>query len=100
MANLITKALGTDTNKYVQVVNLLFNTRTNAHIAHLQTRSFSAHKALNEFYDGVLDIADSFAEASQGTQGILTGYDLGKLWSGDPIPNIRAQYQELVNLKS
>jgi hypothetical protein len=100
MANLITKALGTDTNKYVQVVNLLFNARTNAHIAHLQTRSFAAHKALNEFYDGVLDIADSFAEASQGTQGILTGYDLGKLWSGDPIPNIRAQYQELVNLKS
>lgn len=45
MANLISKALGTDTNKYVQVVNLLFNARTNAHIAHLQTRSFAAHNS-------------------------------------------------------
>jgi len=100
MANLISEALGTDKSKYVQVVNLLFNARTNAHIAHLQTRSFAAHKALNEFYDGVLDIADSFAEASQGTQGILIGYELGKLWSGDPVANIKAQYQELVNFKS
>lgn len=88
-----------NTNKNVAVVNMLFNARTNAHIAHLQTRSFAAHKALNEFYDAVVGIADSFAEASQ-VNGILTGYDLGKLWTGDPITNLRSQYQELLAMKS
>lgn len=94
----ISDALGS--NKYIAVVNLLFNARTNAHIAHLQTRSYAAHKALDDFYNGILDIADSFAEASQGTQGILQGYELGKLWIGDPINNLKAQYQELSNMKS
>ena len=28
-----------------------------------QTRSYAAHKALNEFYDEIVDLADSFAEA-------------------------------------
>lgn len=32
-----------------------FHARTNAHVLHLTTRSFAAHKALNEFYDGVVD---------------------------------------------
>jgi len=98
MAVSLSDAIGS--NKYIQVVNLLFNARTNAHIAHLQTRSYAAHKALDEFYNGILDIADSFAESSQGTQGILQGYDLGKLWVGDPVNNLRSQYQELANMKS
>jgi len=46
-------------NKYSQVVSILFNARTNAHIAHLQTRSFAKHKALNEFYDEVVELYTS-----------------------------------------
>lgn len=98
MANLISEALGTDKNKYVQVINLLFNARTNTHIAHLQTKSYAQHVALNGFYDAIVGLADSFAEASQ-VNGILTGYDLGKLWIGDPVANLRSQYQELMNMK-
>ena len=39
-----------------------FHARTNAHVLHLTTRSFAAHKALNEFYDGVVELADEIAE--------------------------------------
>ena len=47
-------------------VALLFLGRDIAHRVHLKTRSFAEHKALNEFYDEIVDLADSFAEAYQG----------------------------------
>lgn len=89
-----------DGSKYAQVVSLLFNARTNAHIAHLQTTSYAAHKALDDFYTEVVDIADRFAESAQGTQGILTGYTIGTLNSGDIISFLKSQHQEILRLRS
>jgi len=54
-----------------QFVGLLFLGRDVAHSVHLSTRSFSKHMALNTFYDSVIDLADSFAEAYQGRHGLL-----------------------------
>ena len=59
ITNLLGKA------KYTKLVSLLFNARTNAHIAHLQTKSYAAHNALYDLYSGILDIADKIAESSQ-----------------------------------
>jgi hypothetical protein len=47
-------------------VALLFLGRDLAHRVHLKTRSYAEHKALNEFYDEIVDKADDFAEAYQG----------------------------------
>ena len=47
-------------------VALLFLARDIAHRVHLKTRSYAEHKALNEFYDEIVDHADDFAEAYQG----------------------------------
>lgn len=47
-------------------VALLFLARDIAHRVHLKTRSFAEHKALNEFYDEIVGLADDFAEAYQG----------------------------------
>lgn len=49
----------------------LFHARTNAHIMHLGTRSYAAHKALGRFYDEVVDFIDSLAEAYQGRYGLI-----------------------------
>ena len=57
-----------------QFVSTLFASRTQAHIFHLQTPSFAAHKALNEFYDSFLDVVDGFIESYQGKYGVLRGY--------------------------
>ena len=54
-----------------QFVGLLFLGRDVAHSVHLNTRSFSKHMALNTFYDEIIDLADSFAEAYQGRHGLL-----------------------------
>lgn len=42
---------------------------TAAHIAHLQTPSFAEHSALNELYEGIVPLVDSFAESFQGIAG-------------------------------
>jgi len=57
-----------------QFVSALMASRTQAHIYHLQTPSFAAHKALNEYYDNIVDIIDGLVESYQGKYGIITGY--------------------------
>ena len=49
-----------------QFIGLLFASRDYAHKAHLNTDSFAEHMALNEFYDGIVDLADGLAETWMG----------------------------------
>src|SRR5574343_1413635 len=57
--------------KCADFVGTLFLARDVAHSVHLNTRSFSKHMALNSFYDEVIELADKFAEAYQGRQGLI-----------------------------
>ena len=66
-----------------QFISTLFASRTQAHVFHLQTNSFAAHKALNEYYDGIIDLADGIAESIQGKYGIITGYSNIDLLEGN-----------------
>lgn len=50
-------------------IGLLFQSRDAMHLAHLQTRSFAEHKALNHYYDSILDLTDSFVESYFGRSG-------------------------------
>lgn len=57
-----------------KMIGVLFMSRTAAHMAHLKVSgpgSYAAHKALNEFYDEIVDLADDLAEAVQGKYGVL-----------------------------
>jgi len=63
-------------NKCAEFVIVLLQARTQAHIYHFQTRKFSAHIALNEFYDGILELTDSFVESYQGCYGIIRNYPM------------------------
>jgi len=45
-----------------------------AHILHLQTKSFSAHKALDELYSELPGLVDSLVETYQGKFGVVDGY--------------------------
>lgn len=57
--------------KPAEFVGMLFLARDVAHSVHLNTRSYAKHKALNEFYDEIVDLADKFAEAYQGKYGLI-----------------------------
>ena len=56
-------------NQAGQFVALSFLARDMAHRAHLKATgpgSFAAHMALGNFYEGIVERADAFAEAYQG----------------------------------
>lgn len=54
-----------------QFIGLMFLARDVAHVTHLSTRSYAKHKALDEFYHGIVEAADGFAEAYQGRYGLI-----------------------------
>ena len=54
-----------------QFVGHLFLSRDVAHSVHLNTRSYSKHKALGHFYKDAVELADKFAEAYQGRHGLI-----------------------------
>jgi hypothetical protein len=52
-------------------IGMLFLARDVTHSVHLNTRSYSKHKALQKFYENIIDRADTFAEAYQGRCGLI-----------------------------
>ena len=57
--------------KPAEFIGCMFLARDVAHSVHLNTRSYAKHKALNKFYDGIVDLADTFAEMYQGRHGLV-----------------------------
>jgi hypothetical protein len=58
-------------------ISTLLSSRQQAHIFHWQAKgegSFAAHKALNEYYDEIVDLTDELVESYQGRYGIIYGY--------------------------
>jgi hypothetical protein len=52
-------------------MGMLFLARDVTHSVHLNTRSYAKHKALQKFYENIIDLADGFAEAYQGKHGLM-----------------------------
>ena len=52
----------------------LLNAATIGHVLHLQSRSYSEHKALEKFYTALPDLVDPVIEAYQGRHGELIEY--------------------------
>jgi len=57
-------------------VGYLFLARDVTHSVHLNTRSYAKHKALQKFYENIVDLADTFAEMYQGRHGLIGGISL------------------------
>lgn len=54
-----------------QIIALLFLDRTLTHMEHLRTDSYSKHKALQKFYETIVELTDDLAEIYQGYEGIM-----------------------------
>ena len=49
-----------------KTATILFHARQQAHFWHLDTKSYSEHKCLENFYTGILDLTDQFLEEYMG----------------------------------
>jgi hypothetical protein len=55
----------------------LLHAATNGHILHLQTKSYSEHKALQGYYEKLPDAVDAIIEQYQGAYQIIIQYPSG-----------------------
>jgi hypothetical protein len=82
-----------------QLIGTLFLSREIAHREHLKTRSFADHMALDAFYNGVVEIADSITEAYQGRNGIIDIPFVPNNYSGATIDMIQSLLDEVENMR-
>jgi hypothetical protein len=66
-------------NDFCEMVCNILHSRNQAHVFHLQTQSFAEHKALNDYYDGVVALFDGIVESYQGKYGIIKNFKTFKI---------------------
>jgi hypothetical protein len=59
---------------FKDMVSILLHSQTQVHIFHLQTKSYSEHKALQNYYEGIDGLVDGVIESYQGKYDVLIGY--------------------------
>ena len=64
----------TKNSDYVEMISLLLHSRNQIHVLHLQTKSYAEHKALDDYYSGIVNLIDGLVESYQGKYEILKGY--------------------------
>jgi high-affinity Fe2+/Pb2+ permease len=60
---------------FKNMVSTLLHSQTQVHIFHLQTKSYSEHKALQKYYEGIDSLVDGIIESYQGKYDIIKNYD-------------------------
>ena len=61
-------------SSFQDMVSILLHSQTQVHLFHLQTKSYSEHKALQNYYEGIDGLVDGVIESYQGKYDVLTSY--------------------------
>jgi hypothetical protein len=69
----------TNVGDFVDMISALINSQTQVHVFHLQTESYSEHKALQKYYEKIDGIVDGLVESFQGKYQILKNYKGGDI---------------------
>ena len=59
---------------FCEMICHLLQSQTQVHVFHLGTKSYSEHKALQKYYEGIDALVDGVIESYQGKYGIITNY--------------------------
>jgi len=85
----------TETSDLVDMVATLLHSQTQVHIFHLQTKTYSEHKALQKYYDGIDGLVDNIVESYQGKYEIITGYKTIKTVDYKSTEQVISYFKEL-----
>lgn len=64
---------------FCEMVCNILHSRNQAHVFHLQTKSYAEHIALNGYYDAVVALFDGIVESYQGKYGIIKNFKTFKV---------------------
>ena len=83
---------------FCEMVCQMLHSQTQVHIFHLGTKSYSEHKALQGYYEGIDAIVDGIVESYQGKYGLLTNYKSYKNQSYKNKNQVLKYFTSLVNM--
>jgi hypothetical protein len=85
-------------NGIEEMASALMASQTQAHIFHLQTKSYAEHKSLQKFYEGVDGLMDSLIESYQGQFGIIENYKSLPISKYEGKEQIVSYFEDLMSL--
>jgi len=85
----------TPMDNFVDLVYCLKQSNEQAIVWHHQTTSFSVHKALNNYYDEIVERIDGLVESVSGIYGRATGYELVNPVDYQSVEQVVAYFQAL-----
>lgn len=68
----------------------MLHSGTNTHFFHWSTDSYAKHIALGEYYDGIVDLTDTLAEAYMGKYGKISVFPSAYHQPKDPVRYIES----------
>ena len=77
------------------LISMLLHSKTQAHVFHLQTKSYAEHMALAGYYGGIDDLVDGLVESYQGKYGIIKNYESFKVDSYKDNSQLQAYFKTL-----
>jgi hypothetical protein len=83
---------------FCDMVCQLLHSQTQVHIFHLGTKSYSEHKALQGYYEGIDALVDGVIESYQGKYGLLTNYKSFKNQSYKNKNQVLKYFTSLLNM--
>jgi len=81
-----------------RIASMFFHSRTQAHVFHLRVKgpgAFAAHKALNEYYDGIVELIDDLVETYQGKNGLIEFKEVANIDNDASLENIIKYFDNL-----
>ena len=85
----------TETSDLVDMIATLLHSQTQVHIFHLQTKTYSEHKVLQNYYEGIDGLVDGIVESYQGKYEIITGYKTIKTVDYKSTEQVISYFKEL-----
>ncbi len=82
-----------------ELASLFFHSRTQAHVFHLRVKgpgSYAAHKALQKYYEGIVDLIDGLVESYQGKNGLIKFQDVDGMDNDASVDNIIKYFIKLI----
>ncbi len=93
----------TNNGDFAEMMSILLHSQTQVHTLHLQTESYSEHKALQNYYEGIDGIVDGLVESFQGKYGIIKGYKSMDLqeWKSteDTVKYMKSLCEKVIELR-
>jgi high-affinity Fe2+/Pb2+ permease len=83
---------------FCEMVCQILHSQTQIHIFHLGTKSYSEHKALQKYYEGIDALVDGVIESYQGKYGLLTNYKSFKNQSYKNKNQVLKYFTSLLNM--